>query len=221
MASNSDTVLVIMAGSAPVVHFSKLPKRLAKELDLVRKLEAQAAGRAIRMGLWLYQVQFAVKGKFKAWLAENVQELRYRQCAYYMRLTHFFAEQLKAKHGADTTKRLLDALSSYHFGKAPKSKDAREAFAALSAFIGEDSLNELLIKHGIKGVGLKSQLEAGADAPPQLTPAEQLEFIWEQTYTPAKTLADFLTAQATSLPPDKKAVLEAELMRALQALRAS
>jgi hypothetical protein len=47
-----------------------------------------------------------------------------------------------------------------------------------------------------------------------------MELDWEQAYAPAKNLADLLVEHAAGFSPDRRAVLVAELNRALQALRA-
>lgn len=218
MASTSDKALSILVKSAPgSALLPKLPKQLTSELALIHKLESQAAGRAIRVGLWLWQAKEVLKhGEFKPWIEKNVEGKSYRSCAYYMKLAMTFVEKTRVSGES------LHALVNHNFKNAPKSKDAKAAVDALTGFVGELSLSELLIKHGIKSVGLKAALTGGDDgaggapADPQM----ELTLLWDQAYTPAKSLADLLSEKAAALKPDQRAALEAELKRALDYVRA-
>lgn len=215
MASAESLALALVTKSDPGGSLlKKLPARLTAELALIQKLEAQTTGRAIRVGLWLWQAKARVPhGQFKAWIESAVTGRGYRQCAFYMKIALVFAEKSRVGEKG------LAALLQHDFKRAPKNAEAKDALAKLAAFIGDLSLNELLIKHGIKGVGLKAELTEG-EAPPAATAGEQLELVWEQAYQPAKSLADLLVERAAILTPDKREALAAELTRALQALRA-
>lgn len=192
----------------------KLPKQLAKELDLIHKLESQAAGRAIRIGAWLWQAKAQLRhGEFKGWIDQHVEGRGYRACAFYMKLALAFVEKSKISEPQ------LAALCAHNFKGTPKSSAGKEAAERLATFIGDHSLNELLIKHGIKSVGLKGELTAGDEAPPAATEGEQMDLVWSQAYEPAKSLADLLTERAATLAPDRRDAIAAELQRALQALR--
>ena len=212
MPNASETLLALVTKSAHGgALLPKLPLKIRTELAAIHRLESQAASRAVRLGLWLWQAKAALKhGEFQPWIKSHVEGVGYRQCAYYMKLALTFAEKSKLDD------RGLAALCAHDFDDATLDSSALET---LAKFVGDYSLTELLIKHGIKGVGLKSELTTG-DAPPELTPGEQMELVWEQAYQPAKSLADLLVERAAGLAPDRREAIAAELTRALQALRA-
>lgn len=214
MASTSEKALAVVTATPPKVqslHFLRQARAaLAKRAALIFRTEREAACHAIALGMLLWQVKGTLpKGEFKKWIEANIEGRGYRSCAYWMKLALCFAEKSGLK---------ADECSAVAQWK-PKGKGNTGA-AKLDKFVGELSLNELMIKHGLRGVGLKGELTAGDEAPPAITAGEQLELLWSQAYEPAKSLADLLTERAATLAPDRRDAIAAELNRALQALRA-
>lgn len=214
MPSAESRALALVTKSAPV-HFSpSKPTLLLKKLEAIDRAESQAVFLALQVGVLLWQIKAQIKhGEFKGWIAEHVSGRSYRSCAYYMKLALAFVEKAKP---SEAVVQALPGLDLDASKLKPTDTSAREA---MEKFAGGRSLTELLIKHGIKGVGLKAELTEG-EAPPPVTAGEQLELLWEQAYQPAKSLADLLVERAAVLTPDKREAIVAELTRALQALRA-
>jgi len=221
MSSDSKalTLLTTLPGKLHKVQFLKRAETIvARQFKKLFRSEHETAVNAVVIGLLLWQAKAAVeKGTFMDWVAKNAGERAYRNSRYYMSLAQVFVE--KGRLSLD--ERLAASTLT---GKAPKAGPAKGVYEKLSKFIGEESLSDLFIKHGIKGVGLKSALTAGEE-PPALTDAQQaeqqMELDWSQAWEPAKSLADLLAEKAATFSPEKRAALEAELKRALQALRAA
>jgi hypothetical protein len=115
-----------------------------------------------------------------------------------MRLATVFIERTRATKpemlalpGDQTS---LDLADNHH---------GKQLAAKLATFVGELSLNELLIKHGIKGVGLKTELTDAAAAEVALTPEEQAardaaerDDAWQHTWESVQTLRNHFTEPA-------------------------
>lgn len=137
-----------------------------KQLDLIKKLEGEAAFRAILTGIGLHQIKASLShGKFGPWLEKNSQGGR-AQCGYYMKLALTFLEETKA------TKPEMLLLAAGKFELSTDDVNGRRFVKRIADFVGDLSLNELLIKHDIKGVGMKSSLASasqGEDSDGQTT----------------------------------------------------
>jgi hypothetical protein len=195
-------------------------KALAKRFELVRRAGYDGAFNALCVAMLLWQARGQLgrgagkKGSFMAWVAEHVAESAHRTCTDYMKLGMIFAETTAI------TRAEAHAMI-YLKPRGAKTDAEKTAVEKLSAFIGDLSIFELMVKHGVRGVGLKSALTGDSEETPALTAGEQMELVWSQAYKPAKTLADLLTEKAASLDKDKRDVLAAELKRALQAIEAA
>jgi hypothetical protein len=224
MATEEKALSLVMAKSAPV-HFSKPPAVVLKKLALLASLDGQTTFLALQIGglLWQAKEQLTKHGEFKKWIAAHIKGRGYRSCAYYMKLTQVFVEQAQLTSHANGEK-IFAALIALDPTKKKQTGLAQEATTIAREFIGELSITELLIKYGIKDVGLKSELTGDDDAPPALTDAEQaqmeLDLTWSQSFEPAKSLADLLAEKARILTPEQRTALKAELDRAQAALRA-
>jgi hypothetical protein len=154
--------LVLVANALPAkVNAGSLLKQAAKgalkHISAIALHEGSAARHALSLGALLWQVKSAKPAcGFQEWIEKNVPTHGYRACAYHMKLSMVLAE--KAKLTQDEWN-ALPTLGS----KAPKGGHAKAAFQKIGTFVGELSLTELLIKHGVKTVGLKSELMAGDD----------------------------------------------------------
>lgn len=210
-------VLTATPAKVQALHFLKAAgKALTKRIALVRRADHDGSFHALCVGAELWKAKAVSKhGEFKPWIEQNVPTSAYRTCADYMKLTQIFAE--KAKLTAEEALAMGKLLP-----KGAKSGPAKSAAAKLDAFIGDLSVHELMIKHGVRGVGLKAELTEG-DAPPAIEAGNgqmDLSLVWEQVYEPAKSLAELLAEQASRLKPEQLAAVEAELKKALHAVRA-
>jgi hypothetical protein len=141
-----------------------LKRAAADQLAAIAQMENKAALGGTLAGLTLLRVKASMeRGRFDGWLAENEKSTTggrikpSRSTAYnYMKLATVFLEK------ARVTKPDLLALpgDQLTLGAISAEGDTRELFLKLQKFTGDCSLNELLIKHDIKSVGLKSKLTA-------------------------------------------------------------
>ncbi len=143
-------------------------------------LERKAAAGAILAGITLHRVKASLPhGAFGPWIAQKLTRLTSWtpgtakvNASFYMRLSLTFVEKVRVD------KSMLLALP--HDGESldlGASKEAKKLASALEKFVGDCSLTELLIKHGIKGVGLKTALEQGDEdeTDDSATPAQLAE----------------------------------------------
>jgi len=164
------------------------------QIDAIAKMENCAAMGAILAGLTLHRVKASMPhGTFMKWCDQigtsgaNLS-VRPRQARNYMRLSLVFLDSCKvqmpellALPGDQLTLDLADG------------HDHNDFLAKLRKFAGSNSLNELLIKHGIKVAGLKKASSAkGAedDEPPAKTPQELCMEILEQLALARKGACD-------------------------------
>lgn len=181
-------------------HFKRLEAAAVAQCGAVGTLESQAAAGAIIAGITLHRVKASLPhGKFDAWKAQKLAKANFwtpstakLNANFYMRLALVFLEKSRS------AKSELLALPAD--GKAELKLDAtpagRKLATSLEKFVGGSSLTELLIKHGIKGVGLKTALSAGA-ADDDLTPAQKAEqarnCAWQEAWNAVQTLRAALT----------------------------
>lgn len=148
----------------------KLQRMAVNQIAAIGEMENRAAMGAILAGLTLHRVKASLPhGEFGPWITQITAEdqkrtggaflsqIKARQCQYYMRLALIFLGKCRVAKPdllalpGDQTELTLDGAT----GPAKRFADK------LKGFVGDLSLNELLIRHGIKGVGLKSALEEG------------------------------------------------------------
>jgi|SRR5581483_10068492 len=190
-----------------------------RQFELIQKLEGEAAFRAIFTGLGLLQVKTSIKhGHFESWLKNHVPK-SLTSCNFYMRLALAFIEETHA------TKAELLAISGASFELSTTDVDGRRFIKRMEKFVGELSLTDLLIKHGIRGVGLKSSLCDGADDDEaNLSPEEQLKRARERVFGETaehllslrKTLTD--TSRLQLLRPSELIRIDSELAELRRAI---
>ena len=160
---------------------SKLKEAAIAQVSAISHLESKAALGALIAGLTLHRVKASLPhGQFVKWL-ESVQKctsgahFKRRQAAYYMALALVFLEKAKVQK-PDLLALPGDQLSL----EVGDGHAAQQFFAKAQKFVGDLSLNELLIKHGIKGVGLQKEL-AKAAAAEEPTPPPTAEQLYQQS----------------------------------------
>jgi len=126
----------------------RLQKAAIDQLSKIRGLENEAAQRAIFTGLALHRIKFSIgHGKWEPWVKDNVKDIAARQVRYYMKLALVFLASSKP------AKTELLALGGANVDLATlESVGARRFVQRVQTFVGDLSLNELLEKHGIKGM---------------------------------------------------------------------
>jgi hypothetical protein len=216
MPKDTQALALLTAKSEPTRSLlPQMPGLITGKLEAIRRHDVQAAQLSLQIGVLLWQTKATLPhGEFQAWIKSNVDGRGYRVCAYYMKLALAFTEKVKPAAWK------IEAMMTLDFDATKHTDEELSALDTMKQFIGENSITELLIKHGIKSVGLKSELADGQE-PPALTGEQQLELDWAQAYEPAKSLADLLAEKAAAFTSEQRAALEAELKRALEAIRAA
>lgn len=137
-------------------------------MEEIRKVERMTAQRAIVLGVTLWKVRLSLPhGQWMPWQQQHLAASK-SQVNYFMRLALVFLVKSRA------TKTELRALPGDSVELAPKDELSRALLARLEKFVGECSLNELLVKHGIRGVTRDTDAQGGDSAPGQ--PGEQMLF---------------------------------------------
>jgi hypothetical protein len=121
----------------------------------MRRLRGEEALRGLLVGMALVRIKHSMPhGTFGPWVQENITAFGDRWASYLMRLGLAFAEKAKVTKPellaipGDQTELALDTMEG-----------AQRRFVEKAVkFVGELSLNELLIKYGIKAVGVKTEL---------------------------------------------------------------
>lgn len=183
-SSNKPTNALTVLSSTELVakdeQLDNLKIAATEQFNGIAKMEGKAARGGILCGLTLHRLKTSLPhGQFLPFVDQmwpkatfqNPSTIR-KTVSNYMRLAETFVS--KAKIGKPDILALPgDPLAL----EIADQHQAKRLLEKLDAFAGNCSLNELLIKHGIKGVGLKKALEAeekkesGAPAAPD---AEQL-----------------------------------------------
>lgn len=191
-AKHALTVLASSDISTTGGNLAALQKSAIDQMALISRLESESAIRAIFVGLALHRIKASLKhGQFGPWIDKNIEQKK-SQTNNYMRLAIAALEATKAG------KAELVALPEDVASIDKNDRTARQFVEKLTKWVGDLSLNELLIKHEIKGVGLKTALtEQGNDAE-ELTPAQKLkqarENAWQEAWSATETLIQSLTA---------------------------
>lgn len=177
-------------------ELTKFSATAVAQCAAVGQLETKAAAGAVLAGLALHRVKASLPhGEFGDWIAQKLTKVNFwtpgtakTYASYYMRLALVFVEKARADQsmllalpGESTSLELAD------------TEGGRKLAAALEKFVGTHSLTELLIKHGIKGVGLKTELGAGDDANTPPTAQQQRDAIWELAWNGVQAVRASLT----------------------------
>lgn len=223
--------------AAPELRAAKpdLKQLQAAAVDMLQGVsnsENRAAKAAPIAGILLLRVKASLPhGQFTPWMEKLTGEekdkdgkaqkrttgallprLSVRQLQYYMRLSLVFLEKTKLEK--PDLLALGDGKTALDLGDKHKAKDF---MAALDEFVGDRSLNELLIKHDIKSVGLKTELDQeneDEDDDDELTPAQKAaqerESAWLSLWNPSQEIRAALT------DPNKLQLLDAKKVEQLK-----
>jgi len=195
-ATNTISLVASSAFHLAAPAAKKLMGRTLRDFVTFTKLEKKAASTAVVTGFSLHRVKVSAKGEFRQFIECDLSkkmnwtpDTAVKNSSFYMRLATAFYESAGL---SQTT--VIAALDG--------DAKANKAFnAALSKFIGDLSLNEVLIREGIKGVGLKTALEDSKPAPAGNDAALSAEDkiaqarvqAWEENWTAAQRIRAALT----------------------------
>lgn len=181
----------------------KLQSAAVTQFKAVAEMESNTAKAGILVGITLHRVKASMPGEFREWVETMLPKgnkwtpkTAVKNASFYMRLALVFLEKTKLAK-ADVL--AVGDRAALDLGDVAAAKTF---VAKLETFVGEHSLNELLIKHDIKSVGLKTALiEEGTEEGTnenELTPAQKLkqarELAWQEAWTATETLIQTLTA---------------------------
>jgi hypothetical protein len=181
------------------VQISTIGAIIRRHLVEIQRAERETAQRAVMLGVALWKVRLSIAhGQWTPWLGEHIG-VGQRQVNNYMRLALVFLIKSRA------TKTELRALPADSIELASDDALSRALFARLEKFVGECSLNELLVKHGIKSVTRDDQGEGEATA----AGGQQLLFP-EMCDVLLKLDRLYMPESIIQIPPDKLNPLRAE-----------
>jgi hypothetical protein len=183
MTNKANALALLNDSKCSPVNISTLGDICRRHLEEIRQMERTAAQRAIVLGLTLWRIRGALPhGAWVPWQEKHLSAGR-TQVNYIMRLALVFLTKSRA------TKIELRALPTDSTELAANDELSRALVARLEKFVGECSLNELLVKFGIKGVTRDTGDESADDQ--GTTPAgEQMLFteVCEHFYSIRQTL---------------------------------
>lgn len=158
---------------------ARLQELALQQLSAIAEMETRAAAGAILAGLTLHRVKASLAhGEFGKWITQistsggnlppgknafrntALPTVKKSQANNYMRLALIFLEKSRVAKPdllalpGDQTELSIEGASG----------PAKRFLQKLSSFVGESSLNELLVKYGIKGVSREGDDGEGANA---------------------------------------------------------
>lgn len=145
--SDKKHALTLLADTAmsTAVDIEKLQTLAVDQLKMIGRLERDAALHAVLAGLLLWRLKAAMPGTFRAWVEKHA-EVKKSQANNYMRLATVFVDRSRV------TKQELLALPADTSALTDADREASAFFSRAAKFVGDCSLNELLVKYGIRGV---------------------------------------------------------------------
>jgi Protein of unknown function (DUF3102) len=162
--------------SVATENLQKFGDRVADEFAQIPQQEQMNAARAILVGIGLHAVKAGMKhGEFTPWLQSKVNQVNFWSPAtakvnasYYMRLAIAFVEQSKPTR----PEMLAITAATEPLNLKEAAGHAAKLLERVKKFIGERSLNEILIEEGIKnggaGGGSSSKAAIGGGEDPLL-----------------------------------------------------
>lgn len=176
----------------------KLVEIAKHQLATIPTLENEAAVRAILLGLTLQKLRSAAPhGTWENQLTQMLTSVNIwtpktakTNASYYMRLASFFVEKTRVTVPemlalpGDQTELAIDEHSS---------AQARRFVEKLGKFVGQWSLNELLVRNGIKGV--QRDQEDDENTPPEQQQQRIRDKILERAFSGIENLEDAVTKE--------------------------
>jgi len=159
--ANSTALALIAAPEWRVREVDKLKDAALAQLEAISQMESHAAMGGVLAGLTLHRVKASMPhGEWGKWLRQigpsgSNLKVTHRHANRYMALAFEFIKREKP-----TMPDLLALPGDQTVLELSDNHETKNFLEKLRAFVGECSLNELLIKHDIKAVGLKTKLAA-------------------------------------------------------------
>jgi hypothetical protein len=186
---------------------AKLTAAIGVEFQAIRQLQREDAARFTILGSMLLRLKHSLpaRGGFQA-VAQKIicdatgwtPATALKNASLAMRLAMTFIEKAKVSK-PDLLALPGDQLTLDVGDNHP----AQRFLSKLSTFVGELTRTELLIKHGLTGVGLKTELTDGNgdESGDELTDEQRAQFAREQAWLETWTATQQLRASLTE--PDK------------------
>jgi hypothetical protein len=169
MSNKAQALAVLHDHQISTVEISTIGEICRKHLEEIRRVEKMTAQRAIVLGITLWKVRLALPhGKWTPWQEEHLSSGK-SYVNYFMRLALVFLMKSRA------TKVELRALPSDSVELSAGDEISRALLGRLEKFVGDCSLHELLVKHGLKGVA-RDAGDDQADADATTAGGEQMLF---------------------------------------------
>lgn len=171
--SNLKTVPAAEADQLPTVgNLDALFAKANAQYAAIKQGDRAVTLRAIFLGILFWQIKNECpKGEFMKLASERMPEIARQTRQDYMKLAIVFVE--KTRLALPSHFEIPDAQLALSIEDSAGSK--HEMVTKAFNFIGTLTLTELMIKHGIRGVGMKTELDNqnGDPAPPTASEAEQ------------------------------------------------
>ncbi len=180
MSKSTNYALTVLAAPELSVgkdSIKKLQSVIADEFATIRRIDREGAARFTLIGLMLHRLKASLpRGQFRPYLEQMLPKVTFwseatavKNASLAMRLSLVFIEKAKV-----STPDLLSMSGDQLMLDAGSSKPAKKLLKKLDGFVGDLTRTELLIKHGLTGVGLRTALEQGDDPTPPADP--QMDF---------------------------------------------
>jgi hypothetical protein len=169
--SNLKPVTTVEAGQLPTVgNLDALFAKANAQYAAIKQGDRAVTLRAIFLGILFWQIKNECpKGEFMKLATERMPEVARQTRQDYMKLAIVFVE--KTKLALPSHFDIPDAQLALSIEDSAGSK--HEMVTKAFSFIGDLTLTELMIKHGIRGVGLPAQLTEGDATPPAPNEADE------------------------------------------------
>lgn len=135
--------LTLLRRASDGVSLQSLEMCIRRDLEDSKKLDRGSAFVGVRIGLALQAGKALVQhGMFESWVESNFEGFSARRAQYYLKLGKVFLQETSGK---------LQLPQATEMGTLMvRSNDGSELHGAVMTFIGDNTLAELMSKHGIK-----------------------------------------------------------------------
>jgi hypothetical protein len=186
-------------------HLAGIAEQLRQDVAELELKKQEATWLALRIGMMLLQAKKDVEhGQYEEWVAAEVPQLGRSQAGNYRRLAEAFIEVNELPQAKAVA--LLDANPA-------KPGKAGQLVQMAFDFLGNKTLNEIFVEHGIKKpVENRGGARAGAGRP-SLSPADRAAIAqgnWQDIY--AKVIQEMKTRSFVYLERAELENLDATLM---------
>lgn len=206
MSNKAQALALLQDHQISIVEISTVGEICRRHLEEIRRNERVTAQRAIVLGLTLWKIRISLPhGQWMPWQEKHLAAGK-SQVNYFMRLAVAFLSKSRA------TKTELRALPTDSIELSAETELSRSLLGRLEKFVGECSLHELLVKHGIKGVSRDTGGAEGEAGSEGATPGEQMLFP-EMCEAVSRLDRLFIPEAIVRVPPEQLKPLRTEWER--------